>query len=437
MESIGLFADVLAKIKDAATGRRARTWGFRGAIALADQAAFAIAGFTFTVLLARWMGSREYGAFAYSYSIFFLIVGFHSVLFLEPISIFGVTRHEASFRAYWTAIERVHVLWAVLVALFVCAGSFVASRLGAPVSTVRAFYGLSFAQGAMTYYALVRRMHYVQNRPDRSFLTTLVYALSLLTIVSLLRVGWKIDSPLVAFLALGFAGVISGLTCRRVAEFSHEEQTRSVPIRKVARENWHYGGVLLLSQVMFWLTGGVYAVLTGSAISLSAAGALRALQNLVNPVQQAFAAFGPLFLTGGARRYRQNGISGLRRAVWVYTGVLVLLACLYLIVLFVAGSWLIHFLYDGKYDKLAWMLPLLGIGPLFSAVTTSWSGGLRIAGRRWAVVVVDVVGAFLTLTVGVFMIRHYGLVGAVAGILLSGAVRIPVLAVIWKMLNAD
>src|SRR5580704_12798572 len=85
-----------------------RSWGAKSALSLTDQALTSGAGFAVNVLLARWLPTESYGAFAVGFAGYLLLAGFHNVLILEPLSVIGPARHSNDLPNYFRAQVAVH-----------------------------------------------------------------------------------------------------------------------------------------------------------------------------------------------------------------------------------------------------------------------------------------------------------------------------------------
>src|SRR5438309_11851643 len=70
-----------------------RVWGLRSALSVIDQGLTASVGFGVNVLLARWMPSDVYGAFAVAFAGFLCVSGFYNAMLLEPMTVLGPARH--------------------------------------------------------------------------------------------------------------------------------------------------------------------------------------------------------------------------------------------------------------------------------------------------------------------------------------------------------
>src|SRR5690349_15415299 len=74
---------------------QALTWVARSAAAFVDQLLTSGSNFLGSILLARWLGASQYGAYALAFSVFLLLSSVYGSLVIDPMPIFGpsVYRH--------------------------------------------------------------------------------------------------------------------------------------------------------------------------------------------------------------------------------------------------------------------------------------------------------------------------------------------------------
>src|SRR2546421_491671 len=89
---------------------RLREWGARSGTALLDQACFSGANFLLYMLLARWLTPADYGVFALVFSVYLFLLGLHTGLIPEPLSVFGRGTYCAELADYGSRGLRLHAL---------------------------------------------------------------------------------------------------------------------------------------------------------------------------------------------------------------------------------------------------------------------------------------------------------------------------------------
>src|SRR5579863_1711916 len=73
---------------------RAAPWASKSGFAVADQGFISGSNFVLSILLARWMGADQYGAYALAFSIFILLSLLYLSMVLEPMAVFGASTYR-------------------------------------------------------------------------------------------------------------------------------------------------------------------------------------------------------------------------------------------------------------------------------------------------------------------------------------------------------
>jgi O-antigen/teichoic acid export membrane protein len=169
-----------------------------------------------------------------------------------------------------------------------------------------------------------------------------------------------------------------------------------------------------------WIPGNLYYILLPAFAGLEAAGALKAISNLVMPVLQFNGALATLLvpaLASAARKKSQfnrlvaAGLTAFAGGSLLYGGFLMVLRIP-----------LVEWLYRGAYSDTAALVPILALLPVGAACTAVFGSALRALERPQQVFWAYVVSTGATVTVGVWGMAAWGLTGAAVGLLLSSAI---------------
>src|SRR5580704_13776073 len=108
---------------------RSRKWLFKGVIAVMDQGLISGSNFLLGILLARWLGADQYGAYALAFSMFILVSFVHQSLLLEPMTVFGPSVYHGAPRQYLGILVWLQTALAAIVFLVgATAGAFLHAR---------------------------------------------------------------------------------------------------------------------------------------------------------------------------------------------------------------------------------------------------------------------------------------------------------------------
>jgi O-antigen/teichoic acid export membrane protein len=386
---------------------------------LMDQA-FSIGGvFLANVMLARTQSKEEYGTFALSYSIYTFLSGLNNASILEPYTVYGSGRYRDRFTQYVRLMARS----SAVVAAVLTAGLLIAClilREVRPQFSPRALVGLSLTVGVLLCATFVRRAFYVQGRPAQAAKMSLVFFISV-TCGLLLSTRLHVLDSLTVFLILGLAWVAACAASAR-GLFAKGQQSSFLQTEpRYWQEHWKYTKWVLGTALIFQVTTQGYYWLVAGLLSLKDVAQLKAIYILVTPADQFYIALNYLVLPAMAAHFAAGRMSEYF-ALWRKVG----LATICITLLFAAGVRMagrpvVHALYAGKFDGVAPLLFLLALLPLLMGIGNTMNDALKAAELPKMVFYAYLASGAATLLAGIPLVSHFGLQGAVYGMLVSGA----------------
>ena len=393
----------------------------KGALAVLDQAIYSLGNFLLNVLLARWLSPSDYGFFALGFAVLLFFQGFQNALVLEPMSILGLSRYRSQLRGYLLAQLGLHSAVTVPVGLTLILIGVLIRLLGQDtplsfmliaVGAVLPFHGLGW---------LGRRFFYVLQRPAGSLW---VSGANFLVSMGLLLILWFWHGliSLTGLGVLGFAGVVSGsLGVMMFSKLFGQKQSGgggTPSFREILREHWRLGRWLML-LVPLGLVSQAVVLVPAATLGLAETGALRALANLVLPIQQTVVALSSLALPTLAATFARGSLKRFVQKATVVTLVLTSLSLGYATFLSLVAPVLERLLYGGKYADFLWAIPFLTVDAALAAVVTSQVLMLKAMERTdYAVLSGAMTGVFLfSLAAGLTL--RYGIGGLLGGMIAS------------------
>jgi O-antigen/teichoic acid export membrane protein len=167
----------------------------------------------------------------------------------------------------------------------------------------------------------------------------------------------------------------------------------------------------LTSQGYYWLSAGI--------LSVKETGDLRAMYNLVAPVDQVLIAMSFLVLPMLSRRAALRGKAGLLPLWKKYCVGALLITGVFAACVNLFGKPVMHFLYAGKFDDVAPLLGSLALLPVVMAIGNTMNAALKALEKPRLVFYAYMVSGSTTVLLGVPLAIHFGLRGIVYGMLLS------------------
>ncbi|MGD9245552.1 MAG: oligosaccharide flippase family protein [Desulfobacterales bacterium] len=394
-----------------------KQWAGRGFWAVMDQGLFASSNFILNILLARWLTTTEYGAFAVAYTIFLLLGTFHTALITEPMLVFGSGKYKDCFFQYLRVLLRGHWMFTSIVGLIFAAAALVFA-LTSHNPLTPALFGLTIAGPFILFQWLMRRACYVNLQPQFAAYTGAVYmAVMLVGAYGLYHFTWLGAATALGIMAI--ASLVSGMwLVKRLITI--QESRYSVTLQQNSRQDhWNYGKWALGTAMLTWIPGNINYLLLPIWGNLQDAGAYRALLNLFLPVMHITTALGGLLIPTFVNAIGSTKFSKLICRLLI---LFVITPTIYWLVLGLTAEPLIKFLYAGKYVQFSKLLWIAGLIPIIAAVVAVSGAVLRALELPNKVFIAYACSTATMLTIGVSLLIMLGVSGALIGWLLSYAV---------------
>ena len=404
------------------------------AYSFADQAFAVGGGFLVNVALARTQTKEEYGMFALSYSVFTFLAGLHNAAILEPYTVYGSGRYRQRFSEYLRLMARNNVVLGLLltgILLLVC----LVLTWSAPQLMSRALLGLALTVGVLLSGIFLRRAFYVQRQPGFAAKSSLVFFITVACGLWFMVWAQRLNSFSV-FLALALGWITAAAVFGRKLQFGKPAQHFVELEPSYWQEHWNYSKWVLATAFVFQLTTQGYYWLVAGFLSAREVGELRARYLLVAPVEQALIAVSYLIVPALCAHYAAKRISNFLSLWKRFALATVGLTALFAIAVRTVGKVAMHILYAGKYDGLAPFLFVLALLPLVTWIGTTMAQALNAVEKPKFAFWAYVSSGAVTFLGGIPLVIHYGLRGAVYGMLLSGATYTAALALAFTFVFA-
>jgi O-antigen/teichoic acid export membrane protein len=202
-------------------------------------------------------------------------------------------------------------------------------------------------------------------------------------------------------------------------------------LKDIWNQNWDFGRWILGSTLANWVAVEFYPVLTAGMISFAAAGAYRALQNLVAPIHLLLRATDTFLTPRAARLFQQHGQPALARTLRLtyLVSAIPILGLLALAVLFPAP--LLRLLYGETYLPYSNGMALMAI--FYALWFAYWPLQTAIKAARLTrhIVLANLAAILGMFTIGIWAIQRWGVYGTIAGQILNSLVVTLILWTAW------
>jgi O-antigen/teichoic acid export membrane protein len=387
------------------TGRE--TW------ALTDQAIVSATNFLTNVMLARFMGLREFGVFALAWMAVLFVNSLQSALIIAPMTSIGPKQEERDRPFYFGALvfqELVLVTgcFVLVYSVLKVSGNF------ARFSEIRQL-ALPLAIAAFAYQMqdFLRRYFFATSQSRRALLDDVLSYFSQLPILLILHYSGALNSAtaLWAMAGTSLLGLLPGLFWFERIEFNREW------IGAITVRHWRISRWLSASTLMQWTSSNLFVIAAPFYYGAAAAGVLRASQNLMGVTHVWFQGLENVVPAETARRLRQGGT----RQMLAYTRSILIkwggLTLLFAVAMAVAPGFWLRLMYGPGMVQYGYILQLYALLYLFIFV-----GGPMRAGLQALEFTVPVFWSYLAMTAfavsfAVPMAKWLGLSGSLFGLI--------------------
>lgn len=398
-------------------------WSIKGLLSVLDQGLFSGANFIASIIFARWLSPNDYGAFALVFTLYLLFTGFYIAFILEPMSVLGPSKYLKQLPQYLFVQLKLHGIMTCILGCITLLVGWLALGSGSEPLGV-AFLGAGLSVPFMLLLWYVRRTFYILKQPTYALLTSVLYFLFLLLGLTVLYSMQLINSS-TCFLALGAASLLSAsVMVWQGRDLFYPERTAELPWTDLAKEQWLYGRWIAAAAILTFSANQVQIVFLAGFINLQTAGALDALQNFIAPMSQGMVAISTLMLPIVSYDFGQSNFKKLRHKILVVIVVLVLITLIYEVILLSFPTQLELFLYKGKYSNSNHLIPILGIIPILTGVTTGYSLALQAIQKPQFYLIYGIIVAPVGLITGILFTKYWGLTGAVLSLVVTSLVTL-------------
>ncbi len=398
-----------------------------GYLAAIDQGIISLSNFLATLILARSVNPTELGVYGVGFTSLRLLRAFQEGLTIQPLNTYGAGLEEDKFRQYASNTSLMQLLLAGLSAGGVALLGLLLIRTGNDTAGP----GVFSLWPAFIWWQLheyVRRMLYTRGRILEATLNSMLSNISRL----LVMLWWLKNATL-----NGAAGISAIAYGSLFALIPGLWQTRTYfttqlnDLKQHWKRNWEYGRWVMGGAIANWVAVEFYPVLTAGMISFAAAGAYRALQNLVAPIHMLLKAIDTFLTPRAAKSYYLNGLPGLKRNLKLTYWIAGLPIVGFLGIAIAFPRQLLSLLYGDVY--IEYSSAMVGMAIFYGLWFLYWplQSVLKAARFSQPIFLANLAAIAVMFTVGLWMITRWGVYGTIAGQALNAAVVAIVLWTAW------
>lgn len=382
-----------------------------------DSAVVSLSGFLTNVLAGRFLATADYGLFITAFIVANMAVVIQSSLISSPYAILAPRIEAIRQREYLAASTWITCASSVATAILLCAPMFFLYRKSLAGSVLAGALSLfAFYAATVMLQDFVRRACFAHRRESAALLLDLLSAGGQVLLLILLRASLTLDMTIfivAATTVLGVAGVYLGPLKNKCLPFHLPSA------RQAASENFALGKWLFMTAGVSWIANQVYILAVAAfqtPIVVAQLNAARTIAAVSNPAVMTVDSMGT---PRASRIAHENGNAALRRFIWKIS----FFGCIPFIALgavcFVYPDAAIRILFHRSFGDIRNLVRIFSLMPFLWFAVRPLMVGINALKKPKAFLPVYLAIGFLTLTVGVYLARRYGALGAACGLLFN------------------
>lgn len=392
-------------------------------IALADQALISGANFITAILLARYLGLDEFGVYALAFLGVELLHTFQHSLIIAPMMSLLPQIEFSDRQRYLDALIIGQLLFVVVlicaaIGIIILAGWIVPNWRGSQL--LWPFVAAGIACQLQMY---VRRHMFATGANWAGLLSDVLRYPTQMAILFYLLTTTKMNAGLCLYVVAGCSALATLVALGFLRPFSCNPHF----FQKMLLRHWRFGHWYLGSELMRWSTGQLYLVVAGALLGAAAVGAVRATQNLVGACHVLKLGLENVVPIRASEHYKDGRMPALVRYlkhVSLFSGGAVVL---FLLIVAIAPKFWLNLIYGQTYAEYSYLVTWWAVIYLLSFFHTPLQFGLRAVEDTRAIFQAQAILAVWTVISVYPMIQHLGIVGAMAGILLTDTAQLGLL----------
>jgi O-antigen/teichoic acid export membrane protein len=325
-----------------------RKWGRIVSVSLMEQLILSATSFVFVIVLASLIGGIEFGLFSIAWSFVSLLESLSWAFFGDIVP---ATANKIPMQRWPQVRSSLYLLSSAFSLAMVPLASAICViwSIGKERDVMDLILASAVAIPAVRAQQMFRRLCFLDELRALALVGALIYAATLAAgFFTISVLDAKSASAGIGCLALAaLASAAVGLS--RARDFSRPNMR---VVQWCAGRCWRSGRWLMATSIVFWLGNVGLIPVAGYLYGVEASGALRIVQNLMNPLVQTTAAVSTVILPHAAAKLKATTPQAIIRTTWLCVAAFAALSLLYGIFLTTAGETLARWLFPNAMNGI-------------------------------------------------------------------------------------
>ena len=388
----------------------------KGILALADQAVASANNFLTGIIIARSCTKEEFGLYMLGFSIVLFMIDVQGSLISTPYMVYS-PRLKGSEHSLYTGSTLIHqfALSALTMLLLVMGALVIPHRIGPP-HLAGVVWTLAGVIAFLMLREYARRVCFAGLRMGTALLVDSSVALIQISALALFARFGQLSASTVYWVV----GIACAVPAVGWVISSHDVFTLRLEQAFLDfGRNWSFSKWVFVDSLLWTFGMNLYPWMLAAFRGVASAGVWAACLGIAGLGYPVLSGLQNLFGPKIAHSYAAAGHDGLRQCVLRASAALsIAMVPLFLGLLFF-GDRLVTMLYGANYAGNGATVSLLGLNLIFSGVSLGYSGGLFAMERADLNLKVTTVTLFVFFTLGFWLVRSLGPLGAASGLLIA------------------
>jgi O-antigen/teichoic acid export membrane protein len=383
-------------------------------LSLVDQGVSSSTGFLTGVIIARACSKQELGLYMLGFSLVTFVTDLQTSLIATPYMVYAPRLHGRAHATY-TGSTLIHQLAFCVIAMFGVVGGAIAVSHGfGPRALAPVLQALALVIALLMLRQHARRVCFARLKLK----TALVFD----TCIAICQIGGLLILAHFHLLSASRAYWVIGFACGiAVLWWLWSDRDLSTPQMRESisdlKKNWILGKWVFASGLIWTIAVNLYPWLLAAFHGVASTGIWAACLGVIsigNPALLGIQNFvGPKI----SHVYAAEGGKALRRLVLRITAIIAVPISLLCLALCIWGGRLMTVLYGRQYTGNSMIVAILAINLLVGSLVFSFSRALFAVDRARADFLINLIALLIMLTLGLWLVRAYGPLGAALGLL--------------------
>lgn len=394
----------------------------------ADQMVVSGSNFLTGILVARYLGIREFGLFSLAWLVILFAQSLQSSVIHAPMMSIGSKQSADTLPSYFAIVFIHELCWLFLSTILIVTGLLCCKTLFPEWNLEPLVWPLAMAALLGQLQDFMRRYFFTIENPRVSFVSDAI------------RHGSQISTLMFLFLSMpgwlnvqGVFWVMAGSAALGFSVAMPNVKRLAWPRGRwweISFRHWHFSKWLIVSNTLLWASGEIFYVVTGAVNGASAVGILRAAQNVMGVMHIFFHGLQNFLPMRASQVYRQGGTTELSKFL-LRAGLLATLVALIVavVVCSFAGE-IMELLYGPAMRQYSWVLVAYALIYVLMAAAVAAPIGLLATEQTFPIVLSYACSSVVSVILAYPLIAGYGLAGVLVGWAIYTVIQIlvPVIA---------